>query len=716
MKDKKAITPVSESMVGDDVTTWALPEGTIARLGRGRKPDIAFSPDGQYFGIGTSLGLWMYNLATLSPIALWETERGMVGRIAFSPNGRWIAASNSDNILKVLNIQNGACLIQVETEDYITGLTFSHDNHYLAAAYASSSTVEVWRSETGEPDGQYYTDTEIAGFHRPISISPDSQLIVSTGSSETYHNADEVVVWEVGKEQQIVSLNEHLSRVSTLCFSPCGKFLASGGEDGTVYMWDVNTWQQVRKYTDYGHVYRIIPSWTPDGILRAAIVHYEDTTPATISVCDLESNEQLYTDQVWGNTGQFSDPDDWGNTVVLSDGSRLVYESRHEFINVWTSDDPVKRQFTHSPISFPDSAHLPVAFPTTVFSDDGKTLAVKHHHEGVILWDIESKRSRPAIKVESAGKNQFVHKTDSGKLYVTSIKDDNVKLWEADGNGIPLIEGTGRKYWSAFPTLAPTGTLFAYADEDGNIKVWDVIEGKQLYKLPHPLIEDHEFYEEDDFFDEDDDYMDDEEDGDTIKTVKFSYDGKFLASESTYGDVIVWDLKRRKVIGAFPSGIEPSIIGFSPCGQYLACNGDEILLWNIAQCKLHKTGLNQGPFEFINFSPDGQYLACSGDETFLYNLKQGEIHVVLSGLQECNRMYAAAFSSCSRYLAAGAWWEDGLEKMPICLWEVETGKHLTTFWGHPTDVQALAFSPDNTLLASASYDGTILLWDLTPYL
>ena len=52
----------------------------------------------------------------------------------------------------------------------------------------------------------------------------------------------------------------------------------------------------------------------------------------------------------------------------------------------------------------------------------------------------------------------------------------------------------------------------------------------------------------------------------------------------------------------------------------------------------------------------------------------------------------------------------------ICLWEVETGKQIVTFRGHPTDVRALAFSPDNKLLASASYDGTILLWDLTPYL
>ena len=687
-----------------DVTTWALPEGAIARLGRGREPDIVFSPDEQYLAIGNSLGLWMYDFETLSPRALWETERGMVGCVAFSPNGKWIAASNSDQVLKILDILTGECLAQVETEAYISGMTFSPDSQYLAAAYASSSTVEIWQTETCESERQYYPDIDFASFYRPISISPDSQLIASTFNSETYHNADEIVIWEVGSGEQIAVLNAHKSWVSTLCFSPCGRYLASGGEDGIVYEWDIDTWKKVQTYTDYGDVYRIIPSYTPNGILRAAIVNYHETDATTISVHNLNSGEQLYSDQVWGNTVHFTSMSDWGTTVVFSSGSQLAYENRHEFINVWTSEKPDKRQFTHSPISYPTSA---------LFSDDGKTLAVKHHHEGVVLWDVASRRSRPAVDVETAGKNQFVYNSDSGKLYVASIKDDNVRLWEANGDGVPLIEGTGRKYWSAFPALSPTGKLFAYAGEDGILKVWDIQSGKQKNQLTHPLKADIDIYEElgDDYFD--DDYFDDE-DGDKIETLKFSYDGKILASEST-GGVKLWDMESRKEIGSFSCDIVPAIMGFSPCGQYLACNGDELFLWDTINNELRLTGLNYGPYAFIGFSPCGRYLACSGDETFLYDLKQHEIHVRLSLPQACERMYAAVFSSCGNYFAGGGWWKEGTVKMPICLWEVETRKHIVTFLGHPTDVQALAFSPDNKLLASASYDGSILLWDVTPY-
>ena len=128
MESKQSLIQAPVSVNGNDVTTWALPEGAVARLGRGREPSMVFSPDGKRLVIGNSLGLWLYDLTTLSPIALWETERGMVGRTAFSSNGKWIAASNSDQILKVLDIQNGTCLAQIKTDDYISGLTFSYNN------------------------------------------------------------------------------------------------------------------------------------------------------------------------------------------------------------------------------------------------------------------------------------------------------------------------------------------------------------------------------------------------------------------------------------------------------------------------------------------------------------------------------------------------------------------------------------------------------------
>ena len=678
MHDKKSEIPASIDVSGSDVTTWSLPEGAIARLGRGCHPDFAFSPDGDALVIGNTIGLWVYDLETLAPIALWETERGMIFNVAISPNGKWIAACNSDKILKVLDIQNGACLSQAKLEHSITNLTFSHDNQYLAAVYSNAPVAEVWQVETCKSVAQFTVDSEEESYDSPICFSPDTRMIAfSCGSSET-DDAESIIVWDMESAEQIACISGHTNWISTLCFSPCGKFLASGGEDEKVFVWDVNTWQKAETYTDYGDVYRIVPSWKPDGNLRAVIVNFDETGPARISVRDLESDEELYTDQVWGNTVRFSRRGDWGNTVQFSNGSQLAYECRHEFINVWTPEYPYKRQITHSPISFPDYECTSISYPTTVFSNDGKTLAVKYHHEGVMLWDIVSRCPRPAVQVESAGKMQYVYKTIDGQLYVASIKNDNVTLWETDGNGIPLIEGTGREYWGAFPVLSPTGKLFAYVDKDGNMKVLDVQSGNQLYVLKHPLE------------------PNDEGDDDTITDLQFSYDGKILGSKSTSHSpqVVLWDVELGEVIDTSPNNTYTSILGRLVLGK-----------------------LKPRSREVTHISHDGKYLSSIGNNSYLYDVEQNDYLTRLSlpkGLEDI--FWATKFSICGKYFAAGTWWQEGMEKMVICIWEVETGKQIATFNGHTTDVHALAFSPDNKLLASASYDGTILLWDLTPYL
>ena len=99
MENRNSFAPAPRSVKGEDVTTWSLPEGAIARLERGGVGGEAFSPDVHYLAVATKIGLWWYEVATMSPIVLWETERGMVSDIAFSPNGKWIAISNWDKVL-----------------------------------------------------------------------------------------------------------------------------------------------------------------------------------------------------------------------------------------------------------------------------------------------------------------------------------------------------------------------------------------------------------------------------------------------------------------------------------------------------------------------------------------------------------------------------------------------------------------------------------------
>ncbi|MBD3325792.1 hypothetical protein GF339_14500, partial [candidate division KSB3 bacterium] len=64
------------------------------------------------------------------------------------------------------------------------------------------------------------------------------------------------------------------------------------------------------------------------------------------------------------------------------------------------------------------------------------------------------------------------------------------------------------------------------------------------------------------------------------------------------------------------------------------------------------------------------------------------------------------FSPDSRLLASASW------DRTVKLWNVQTGEELRTLSGHAREVVSVEFSPDDSLLATASWDGMLKLWDV----
>ena len=662
MENKNSTAAALRSIDGEDVTTWALPDGAIAQLGRGKGGDMAFSPNGKYFALATSIGLWLYELPTLSPIALWNTERRMTGHVGFSPDSQRIVTRTSSETVQVRDVQSGVCVTQIEKPDKreISNPVFSQDGqHIVTISDERDSRIYIWCSHTGRK----IRETEIQPPYNVYALcfSPDLSLLA--GKNHDKDNVgrnidgDSITIWQIETGEQIANITGYPDQVRRFCFSPCGRFLAAGNQHGTIHVWNVESEQLEGTYTDYGES-QMYPYFLPEGELITAAV-----SERKIEIWQVEKGEKLDEFEHRGNR----------STVHFSQsGTQLALANSGE-IQIWTkgsNSDALTPATLHGHISTVD---------TLAFSADEKTLAFASWGDNVLLWDIKSKNSYRPQSEKLPASSHNVYRSPSGKIISINLYGDNLNVLEV-GKREPLAELTGPEGGlGRAKAFSSTGNRIASADRNGNIHIWERtltlndMRESENWKKHTTVINDEEFtYGL----------------GHSPSGLAFSPDGKQLVSISRSRDwkACLWDVDAGKQIAELP--LKP-LSGRTYRG--------------------YDTG--------IAFSPRGDIIAGGKwGEIVLWDATDGKVLMTLPQPEESQRPITLCFSPCGQYLASGAWWQSGLKKVPIRLWEVATGENIATFWGHTTDVQCFAFSQDGTLLVSGGHDGAIYLWDLEPYL
>ena len=679
MRQNRRPAPFNVVQGDTEGTTWALPDGAIARLGKGRDFRVALSPNRKYFAVGTLIGLWWYEMSSKSPIALWETERGMISAVDFSPNGECLAIANWDGIIKVLDAQSGECLAQIkrmQEQNIYWRITFSPDSKWVATAnwrgivevLDVNQGVCVAQMDRGErevisaditelefsPNGQYVAatadnlgtegtqtyvwcpDTDDLTFKfagRYYCFSQNSCLLAGLTSDESRDDADPinhyVSVWNIITGERISHFRVKSDWIDTITFSPCGEFLALSIRDESLRVWNLTTSVEKGVYTDFGSS-RIELFYSQEGELFA-IVDGEDT----IEVWNMEQKEKLSIPEIHPRSIDAM----WFREFPQLALTEIILSKKSKMGN-YIHLIQTLRGF--------DNVPQPV-----LFLPDGKTLASTSDHRGIVLWDVESKQARETL----LGDKRITSFTvlPCGNIIAAYIRgnEDYGCVWDADKPDEPIAEFTEEAQLTWKIAFSPTGERLAIGSREGTIYQWD-LKNKEKLKS---------FIGHTDF----------------IWSVKYSPDGKRLASGSSDNTNRLWDVASGEEIATFPLDEPLTLmkIVFSPCGKVIAGGMfGELRIW------------------------------CADTLTTLHAISQ----------PQTEKPYALAFSPCGRYLASGTWWYEGMEKMAIRLWDVASGENITTLWGHPTDIQSLAFSPDGTLLASGSFDGAIMLWDLTPYL
>ena len=680
MENRRTAIPALRSPDDTDVTTWELPEGAIARFGQGGLRDVGFSPDGSYLAVVTEIGFWLYDTATMAPRALWGTERGMSNVVTFSKDMQWIASGDQDGIVKVWDTQNGQCVAKIDWGstrqlDDVLHVQFSSDGQYLAASGFGPSVVYAWRTNSETPlasftiedprsDGYSKKDADYdRGF--PLAFSPSANLFAFVSDPDT------ITISDINTGEDIAKLTGHPAPVHSLLFSPCGQYLASASLGATVQIWDIQNESFVMSPTTYeGNRVRL--AYTADETLRVADVHRNK-----VMIWDASKGEKLDVFETKGYTDRAS--------RFSNDGTQFAVCSTTGDVEVW--------KVGTAPMVASLSGFKSAAY-SVKFLQESRTLVSNHWGTtGKVFWDVASRKTKQTLPplTERNALRRGMALSPCEELLAVDTGTANIEVWHIPSKTL-VAELTEHEKHGHGITLAfsPTTEYLVSGGWADEAYIWDVA----LWEKQHSLTQ---------------------QTG-SVVDIAFHPDGNLFVTSARDGTARLWNVETGEQVAPLPlpdTLDDTSLYRGEPEEIERVSSGGN-LQWKRNQ-----------HIESIVFSPCGTLIAgglgtwiASGltNEIRLWDTETLETRMIILPSQGTIRPWALTFSPCGRYLVSGAWWCRGLDKAPIRIWEVATGEHIHTFWAHSTDVQDVAFSPDGTLLASGSYDGTVLLWDMKPFI
>ncbi|GAB4449214.1 MAG: hypothetical protein OHK0041_10260 [Anaerolineales bacterium] len=530
------------------------------------------------------------------------------------------------------------------------------------------------------------------------------------------------------------------SQVSAIAFSADGKWIAVGDRDGLIRLWNTDSWQMEGKNFS-GHRDAVLDlAFSPDGSRLASVgadgnlFQWMPASPDTLPPAPLKI------------TGVSS-------VAYSSDGSRIVTGDNLFKVNVWdaaayTPLQSITLSSKVMDIAAIEGASLVAAagsdrrivladiegksglqtigtlqYPLAGFavSSDGNLFAgadvtggiVVWNREGVQLWKRTGNPNAPAAAQGSAHRLTF---SPDGKTLYFGLSTGVLRSFDA-ASGKEIAQNQSFDAHVSRLALSHNGEYLLAQHQDNSVGVWDLWNGKLLYRTTGELKNDNPFSESDkDFALAFDPFT-----AKVLSTVTgserytFNNQAKIEAIQFIQNDTLLAaghdrDIRLWSMISGQELKIARNYSG-TGCAHYLDLKGNPVLSVTTSfQHIMEKSRRSSMMCGFTRvdwmkafyIDDENDSLVYGGSSQLLLRTSEQQEHP-MEGVNFRNIVSVALHPDGSLLAAA-------YDDHTIHIWDTTTRREVMTLFGHTASITDLRFSPDGKFLISASLDGTIRLW------
>ncbi|MYF91008.1 MAG: T9SS type A sorting domain-containing protein [Gemmatimonadetes bacterium] len=671
---------------------------------------VAFSPDGSTIVSGSEDGtVRLWDVVTHTNTAILEGHTGVVSSVAFSPHGTIIASGSEDETVKLWDVAAAAQpqpfgLVKISGDDQQgtpgaalpNSLIVEVKDQYGSPLPNAQVTFTITAGE-GKLSGQFTVEqvtTDANGrAERTLTLGPGpgtytlvrvsdgrSLVIFTAGTPDVPRSRDgDYWTWHL-PDGAITRLGK--GWILDIAYSADGTRLAVGSSVG-VWVYNALTGAEIDFLTGHTSEVRSV-AFNPDGSTLAS-----GSWDRTIRLWNADTGQHLNTlteHRSAVNSIAFN-PD--GSTLASGSGSSgaslLSFLNPNLNLGLW---DANTGQHLNTPSNGPLSGVH--GLQSVAFSPEGNTLAIA---ATLMLFRNSLEQRIPDLSRFASPGGLYLWDLDTGQSLGLEVVGSEVDIndpYSFDFPSFPEFED----YYNSVAFSPEGSTLVSGGGKlmGGSIlDLWDADTGQHKKRLTG-----HSW---------------------SGRSVAFSADGT-LASGNWDGTIDLWDATTGQHKKRLTLRSALSSVAFSPEGSTLAIAAGNFLLWDTGTGQLEENlpegsleqdsgvGIGIGGFGFGDTS-GGLTGIRAGDITIGFGLSGdfGNISKYSSST------FSVAFSTDGSMLATGC--GGRLDNGCIDFRDATTGSLLNRITGLEGYVWSVAFSPDDSILASTGTDGVIRLWDVT---